>query len=200
MSQIRFTRSVSLSAADVAAHGLTSDRPRNHQNTRGVQLLRAGNVEEAVSVLRPLVMPPGCCWTRPDAPFLFRRNFATALLLAGHPSGCTQLLAEMRDEAHPRVQQIRACHRKMGEDTVVTAMGELEDGLDRPRESSSHARLSSWRIRRRCIVPGHIKRQLNQKHLEYSTLARVEVFVKQAVAWQLLSLTCESRLRLPPTF
>ncbi|MCA9123556.1 MAG: tetratricopeptide repeat protein [Planctomycetaceae bacterium] len=108
MSQIRFTRSVSLSAADVAAHGLTSDRPRNHQNTRGVQLLRAGNVEEAVSVLRPLVMPPGCCWTRPDAPFLFRRNFATALLLAGHPSGCTQLLAEMRDEAHPRVQQIRA--------------------------------------------------------------------------------------------
>lgn len=81
-------------------------------NSRGVQLLRAGNIEEAVSVLRSLVMPAGCCWTRPDAPFLYRRNFATALLLAGHPSGCLQLLAEMRDEGHPRVQQIRVAIKR----------------------------------------------------------------------------------------
>ncbi len=69
-------------------------------------------MEEAISILRSLVMPPGCTWTRPDAPNMFKRNFATALLLAGHPSGCLELLAEMRDEQHPRVQQMRAAIKR----------------------------------------------------------------------------------------
>jgi len=84
----------------------------NNQNIRGVQFMREGNIDEAVSILRSLVMPPGCTWTRPDAPNVFKRNFATALLLAGHPSGCLELLAEMRDDQHPRVQQMRAAIKR----------------------------------------------------------------------------------------
>ena len=87
-------------------------RALSNQNIRGVHFLREGNLDEAVNVLRGLVMPPGCTWTRPDAPNLYKRNFATALLLAGHPSGCLELLAEMRDEQHPRVQQLRAAIKR----------------------------------------------------------------------------------------
>lgn len=95
-------------AAGRASTETASARSLNNQNTRGVRLLREGNIEEAVPVLRSLVIPAGCTWSRADVPNLVKRNFATALLLAGHPSGCLELLAEMRDESHPRVQQLRA--------------------------------------------------------------------------------------------
>lgn len=90
----------------------SSERSLHNQNVRGVHAMREGNIDEAVSILRSLVMPPGCTWTRPDAPNMYRRNFATALLLAGHPSGCLELLAEMRDEQHLRVQELRAAIKR----------------------------------------------------------------------------------------
>jgi hypothetical protein len=90
----------------------SSERSLHNQNVRGVHAMREGNIDEAVSILRSLVMPPGCTWTRPDAPNMFKRNFATVLLLAGHPSGCLELLAEMRDEQHPRVQELRAAIKR----------------------------------------------------------------------------------------
>ena len=83
-----------------------------NQNERGVQLMREGNIEEAVRVLRPLVVAPGCIWTRPDVPNLVRRNFATALLLAGQPAGCLELLGEMKDDKHARVVQLRAAVKR----------------------------------------------------------------------------------------
>ncbi len=95
-----------------AASQSVAERSLNNQNIRGVQFMREGKLDEAISVLRSLVMPPGCTWTRPEAPNVFKRNFATALLLAGHPSGCLELLAEMKDEQHPRVQQIRAAIKR----------------------------------------------------------------------------------------
>lgn len=94
--------------AEQNPNGSSAERSSRNQNARGVQFMREGKLEDAVSILRSLVMPPGCCWTRLEAPSIYRRNFATALLLSGHPSGCLELLAEMRDEGHPRVQQLRA--------------------------------------------------------------------------------------------
>ncbi len=95
-----------------AASQTAAERSLNNQNIRSVQFMREGKLDEAISILRSLVMPPGCTWTRPEAPNVFKRNFATALLLAGHPSGCLELLAEMKDEQHPRVQQIRAAIKR----------------------------------------------------------------------------------------
>lgn len=109
MSQFRSNRMYSLispaTGLDAAA---SSERSLHIQNLRGVRLLREGDIQGAIAVLRPLVLAPGCTWTRPNAPNVYRRNFCTALLLAGHPSGCLDLLAEMRDDSHPRVQQMRA--------------------------------------------------------------------------------------------
>lgn len=108
MSQKNSQASNSKSAASQTA----AERSLNNQNARGVQFMREGKLDEAISILRSLVMPPGCTWTRPEAPDVFKRNFATALLLAGHPSGCLELLAGMRDDQHPRVQQMRAAIKR----------------------------------------------------------------------------------------
>ena len=51
----------------------------------------------------------GCSWIRPELPTIYKLNFATALLLAGNPSGCAEILRETTDESHPGVQRLRAC-------------------------------------------------------------------------------------------
>lgn len=113
MSTKKQNRSAGDSSPPNRANGssLLSQSSQN-QNERGVLLMREGNIEEAVRVLRPLVVAPGCIWTRTDAPFLVRRNFATALLLAGQPAGCLELLAEMKDDKHARVVQLRAAIKR----------------------------------------------------------------------------------------
>ncbi|MDA1050648.1 MAG: hypothetical protein O3C40_09220 [Planctomycetota bacterium] len=84
------------------------DRSSNNQNRRAVKFLREGNLVEALCILRSLVLKPGCTWMRPEVSNLVKRNFATALLLDGHPSGCLEILAEIKDETHPRVRELRA--------------------------------------------------------------------------------------------
>ncbi len=101
-----------LRTAKWISQSVSIDRSSSNRNAHGVRCLREGKLEESISVFRSLVMPPGCCWTRLDAPLVYRRNFATALLLAGHPSGCLGLLAEMRDENHPRVKQLRSAIKR----------------------------------------------------------------------------------------
>ena len=78
-----------------------------NQNRQAVQLLRSNRFNEALLVLRSLVLQSGCTWMRPDVPLLVKRNFATALLLTENPSGCLVILAEINDDAHPRVQKLR---------------------------------------------------------------------------------------------
>jgi hypothetical protein len=65
-----------------------------------------------VRLFRTLVLAPGCTWPRPNLPNVYKTNFATALLLAGHPSGCVEILAEVRDERDAQVQRLRAAIRK----------------------------------------------------------------------------------------
>jgi hypothetical protein len=77
------------------------------KNALAVCLMRSDQVEEAVKIMRSLSLNPGSTWERADVPDLFKRNFATALLLAGLPSGCVSVLRSLDDWEHPRVLQIQ---------------------------------------------------------------------------------------------
>ncbi len=70
---------------------------QENQNRLGVCLMRISNVEEAVKIYRQLVLAPGCTWLRPELPASYKRNFATALLLAGLPSGALDVLHQSGD-------------------------------------------------------------------------------------------------------
>jgi hypothetical protein len=93
----------------LSAHGGRDDQLRN---ARGVCLLRLGKVEEAIRLYRELVLKPGCMWARPELPVHYKTNYATALLLGGHPAGGLDVLAEIKDEQDPRVRQLRAAIKK----------------------------------------------------------------------------------------
>jgi len=71
------------------------------QNARAVCLMRLGRGDDAAQILRQLVMPAGCTWMRPDAPLIYKLNFATSLLLRGLPSGCLSTLREIHEPTHP---------------------------------------------------------------------------------------------------
>ena len=77
------------------------------QHAKGVCLLRLGRYKEAIDVFRRLVLNPGCIWMRPDRPLLYKTNFAVALLLGGHPAGCTAVLSEIDNDKHPSVVRLR---------------------------------------------------------------------------------------------
>lgn len=76
-------------------------------NARGVCLLRLGRFNEAVRLFRDLVLSPGCVWLRPDVPPQYVTNYATALLLGGHPAGCVEILAMMNDQQNSTVARLR---------------------------------------------------------------------------------------------
>jgi hypothetical protein len=76
------------------------------RNAAGVCLLRLGRPTAAVHALRPLVFAPDGLTILRDTPDVVRLNFATALLLDGHSSGCTDILRRV-DRKLPGVQQLR---------------------------------------------------------------------------------------------
>lgn len=76
------------------------------KNALAVCLMRVGQVDEAVKLLRSLTLNPGSTWERPDVPSMYKRNFATALLLAGLPSGCVSVIRSTDEREHPRAIQI----------------------------------------------------------------------------------------------
>ncbi len=77
------------------------------RNALGVCLLRLERYEDATRILRELVLSPGCTWVRPEMPTIYKVNFATALLLDGHPAGCQEVLADTRDPSHPSVIRLQ---------------------------------------------------------------------------------------------
>jgi hypothetical protein len=80
-------------------------------NMLGVCQMRLGNAAEAVRIYRALVLQPGCTWERTDIPALYKRNFATALLLTGLPAGCVSVLHALCQPDHPRCRQLFAAIR-----------------------------------------------------------------------------------------
>lgn len=77
-------------------------------NLRAVCLMRMGNAEAALALMRSIALQPGCTWMRSPLPNAFKINFATALLMNGLPNGCADALDEIDDEALPAVQNLRA--------------------------------------------------------------------------------------------
>ena len=77
------------------------------KNLFGVCLMRAGFAADAVRLYRQLVISSNGVTMRPEAPLIFKTNFATALLLDGKPSGTQAVLQEIADESHPAVQRLR---------------------------------------------------------------------------------------------
>lgn len=78
------------------------------RNALGVCLMRSGQIAESVRIFRNLVLNPGSTWERPELPDLYKRNFATALLLSGLPAGCLDVLRNAGQLQHPAAIQIRS--------------------------------------------------------------------------------------------
>ena len=81
------------------------------ENARGVCLLRLGRVDEALSVLRNLAFQGHICIPS-DTPVVFRTNFATALLMAGHTNGAIAAIDHLSDKQHPAVGRIHTAIRR----------------------------------------------------------------------------------------
>lgn len=77
----------------------------------GVCYLRQGKFEEALKVYRQIALQAGSVCERTDLPEPYVRNFATALLLSGLPSGCMLVLRGLPDQRHPRVVELYAAVR-----------------------------------------------------------------------------------------
>jgi hypothetical protein len=90
-----------------ALDALSRDESDWARNARGVCLMRLGQAAAAVDTLRGLAVARHLS-LKPEAPTLFKVNFATALLLSGNVSGGLGALVEVRDEQHPTVQKLRA--------------------------------------------------------------------------------------------
>ena len=78
------------------------------KNLHGVCLMRAGFASDAVRLYRQLVLSSNGVTLRPEAPTVFKSNFATALLLSRSVTGTEAVLQEAADESHPAVQRLRA--------------------------------------------------------------------------------------------
>lgn len=77
------------------------------RNARGVCLLRLGRIEESLRQLRSLVLRTNCTWMRPELPVIYRANLCTALILAGHLVGASELLASIDEQHHPSVMRLK---------------------------------------------------------------------------------------------
>ncbi len=82
------------------------------RNIKAVLLMRLGRPNEAVNLLRPIVFDPTSLMVKPGVPEIVILNFATSLLLAGHVSGCLDVLSSIQDNSIKGVRRLQACVRK----------------------------------------------------------------------------------------
>jgi len=76
-------------------------------NATGVCAMRIGNAKSASGVFQGLVGHLGVM-LKPDAPLVFKTNFATALLASNNMAGCLSVLHEIGQEDNPTVKRLRA--------------------------------------------------------------------------------------------
>lgn len=76
-------------------------------NAYGVCLMRTGQIDKANELYRKLVLPSGGFYLDPNAPTVFKTNYATALLLGKHVDGCLGVLSEIAEPTHPAVVRLR---------------------------------------------------------------------------------------------
>lgn len=70
------------------------------RSAQGVCLMRTGRAEAAVDLYRSFVLTPGTLLERADVSNVYKRNFATALLMKGLPSGALAVLKQTREPDH----------------------------------------------------------------------------------------------------
>jgi len=83
----------------------------DQRDALGVCLMRLGEVEQAVQLYRHLVLMPGSILERAGTKDSYKRNFATALLMKGLPSGTLSLLHGTSEPDHPAALRIRSAIR-----------------------------------------------------------------------------------------
>jgi len=86
----------------------TASRDYHVLDALAVCLMRSGQPSEAISIYRSFAMLPGSVMVRPELSDLCKRNFATAMILHGSPSGGLDLLDSCRDRGGDRGLEIRA--------------------------------------------------------------------------------------------
>ncbi len=74
--------------------------------------MRLPSVEAAVAVFRSFVIKPGTVNLRPEISGICKRNFATALLMKGIPSGALSVLREMNEPNNPMTLTLYSVIRK----------------------------------------------------------------------------------------
>lgn len=97
--------------AALASQLVKGNRDDETLNRLGVCYLRQGKVAEALKVYRQIALQAGGVCERTDLPEPYARNFATALLLSGLPSGCMLVLRGLADQRHPRMLELYAAVR-----------------------------------------------------------------------------------------
>lgn len=78
------------------------------EHTLGVCMMRAGRTAQAVKLFRGMCLHPGTTTIRSDADDILKTNYATAILLAGIPSGAMEILAEVKQQDHPAAVELRS--------------------------------------------------------------------------------------------
>lgn len=81
---------------------------RIHQleNIRGVCLIRLGQYEEALSVLKEIVFQGNVCIPS-DTPAQYQINFATAMLLANKKYGAFSIVTSLNEKTCPQVCRLK---------------------------------------------------------------------------------------------
>jgi hypothetical protein len=94
-----YTRAILVLPAD--------NREPEFLNCRAVCLLRMHRFEEAVDLLRGVVLSPGTVILRSGVPRHYAVNFAIALFYGGRPAGAIDILDELNSEQDESVRKFR---------------------------------------------------------------------------------------------
>ena len=76
-------------------------------NALGVCFLRNNHPEDALKYFKELVLSPGSVWPRADAHDTYKTNYATALLMVGHPAGAKAALSTLKQPDATPARQLR---------------------------------------------------------------------------------------------
>lgn len=85
---------------------------RELQHVLGVCLLRAGQDTAAVNLFRGICLMPGTTVIRRDVDDRLKVNYATAMLMHGHPAGAESILDEVRDPNLPAALELRSAIKR----------------------------------------------------------------------------------------
>jgi hypothetical protein len=77
------------------------------RNAAGVCQIRLGNTAAAMEIFRGMVLAAGGFDLRPEAPTIFKTNFAVALLLSSNVDGFQRVIEELYDVQHPALDRLR---------------------------------------------------------------------------------------------